>query len=219
MRGDHHAGDVQDADVVSSEALGGPRVEELGVLVALHNGAELPPLFPVRGASENQPLQGSPAGDTKPELIGGERAGLLEKVQKVNQEHTVILKLGIKAVGAFPDLGSGAEGLQAGCKIPSRIGTGSRRVPSREGSLEEERILEPGIFETKIARSRDGGGSRDHEGEMIRGWAREGGERGIGESQVPGMVEKGAVEAGEDGRVAFVGPSIQPVRQGKLEEG
>jgi hypothetical protein len=85
--------------------------------------------------------------------------------------------------------------------------------------LEEERIFEPDVFETKTARSRDGGGGRDHEREMIRGWTREGGERGIRESQVPGMVEKGAVEAGEDGRVAFVGPSIQPVRQGKLEEG
>jgi hypothetical protein len=143
-----------------------------------------------------------------PELIGGERAGLLEKVQKVNQEHTIILKLGIKAVGAFPDLGSGAEGLQAGRKIPSRISTRSRRVPSREGSLEEERILEPGVFETKTARPRGGGGGRDQERKMIRGWAREGGERGIGESQIPGMVEKGAIEAGQDERVAFVGPSV-----------
>jgi hypothetical protein len=45
MSSNRHATDVKDMDGVAPQGLGGPRVEELGVLVALNYRSEFPALF------------------------------------------------------------------------------------------------------------------------------------------------------------------------------
>jgi hypothetical protein len=53
---------------------------------------------------------------------------------------------------------------------------------------------------------------------MVGGGTGEGGEGGVGKSQIPSLIEKGSVEAGEGGRLTFVRPSVQTIKQGQLEK-
>jgi hypothetical protein len=46
----------------------------------------------------------------------------------------------------------------------------------------------------------------------------EGGEGGVRKGKVPSLIEQGSVEASEDGRVLFVRPGVQAIKQRQLKE-
>jgi hypothetical protein len=121
-------------------------------------------------------------------------------------------------VGAFPDLGSVAERLEASSEISSSVNDGQRTVPGRKSRGEEKGVFQPRILEPKACRPGNFSGGSDEEGKMVGGGTREGGEGGVGKSQIPCLIEKGSVEAGEGGRFTFVRPSVQTIEQGQLEK-
>jgi hypothetical protein len=142
-------------------------MKETGVLVALADNTELPPLLPVGSASQDKPLQGGPAGDTERALLQRESTILLKQIEKINDEFAIIFKQGIEFVVALPNLGRIAEGFQTSCQVTSSISDGSGSVPGGEGGGEEKGISKPAIFEPKTRRARDQGRGGDEQGNVV----------------------------------------------------
>jgi hypothetical protein len=167
MSSHRDATDNKGADGVAAEALRGPSVEELGVLVAFDDGPKFPPLLRVGSASQDKLLQGGPAGDTKRALLQRESTILLKQIEKINDEFAIIFKQGIEFVVALPNLGRIAEGFQTSCQVTSSISDGSGSVPGGEGGGEEKGISKPAIFEPKTRRARDQGRGGDEQGNVV----------------------------------------------------
>jgi hypothetical protein len=164
-------------------------VEKTGVFIALHHNTKFPTLLPPRSTHQHQLLQGGPAQGTEGELIHREGTSFLEEIKHINHERAIIFEFGVEFVGAFPNLGSVAEGFQASCKIASSVSSDARFGPGRESGGKEERIGEPSVLEAKTVGTGNGGGRGDGEGHVIRCGTREGAERGVGEGEIPGLVE------------------------------
>jgi hypothetical protein len=92
MCSNRHATDFQDTDGVAAEALGGPSVEEFGVLVALDDRVKFSALLQVSSPCKDQPLKGGPAGDTKQGLLGREGTGFFKQIKKINDELAVVFE-------------------------------------------------------------------------------------------------------------------------------
>jgi hypothetical protein len=94
-------------------------------------------LLPTSSSSENELTESVPAKDTKTNLTSGEIPRFLKQIKKVNHEFAIIFEFWKGEVGAFPDLGGGAEGLQACGQIGSSIGSRGVFVPSSDGGWEK----------------------------------------------------------------------------------
>jgi hypothetical protein len=122
------------------------------------------------------------AQDTQRELIHEEHPSFLKQIKHINKELAVIFKFRVEKVGAFPNLGSSAEGFQASGEVTRHIIHDIRHGPGREGGGEEKGIQQPSVLEMKTRGSRDGGGGSDKKRDMVRGWTVEGEERRVGKS-------------------------------------
>jgi hypothetical protein len=112
-------------------------MEEASVLISFEHHTEFPSLLPTGSSGQNQLTEGIPAKDTKTDLAGGEIPSFLKQIKKVNHEFAIIFKLWEGEVGAFPDLGGSAEGLQASGQIGSIIVSQGVFVPSSDGGWEK----------------------------------------------------------------------------------
>jgi hypothetical protein len=88
-------------------------------------------------ALQDQPLQSVPAQHTQSQLLRRKRPSLFKQVKKIDDKRAIILEFRVEVVGAFPDLGSVAERLEASSEISSSVGEGLRTVPGRKSRGEE----------------------------------------------------------------------------------
>jgi hypothetical protein len=115
-------------------------VEEASVLISFEHRTEFSSLLPTGSSGQNQLTEGIPAKDTKTDLAGGEISSFLKQIKKVNHEFAIIFEFWKGEVGAFPDLGGGAEGLQASGQIGSSIISRGVFVPGGDGGGEKSGV-------------------------------------------------------------------------------
>jgi hypothetical protein len=171
--------DVQtiDGDGIPAQALRGPRMEELCVLVPFMDGSGLPALFPIGCLLLDGEGESIASSTAEGELVLGEGSVPFKEIEKINQEFTVIIMSGGISVSLFPNLGSGPEAFRFGGEGGSTITARHGAVPVRDGSGKEGGIEEPHIFKPEDSGRGDGGGGSDYKGDVIGCRARERGER------------------------------------------
>jgi hypothetical protein len=219
MRSNNGPVNVEGADGVPTQALRSVSVKELGVLVALNDRSELPPLFPASGAFQHKIGKLGPAGDPEERFFRREYTGFFQKIIQINKKTTVIFEEGVKTALMLPNLCSRAERLQPGHQIGSGIHVLTGGGPRRKGGREEEGIKKPRVLETKGCWTGDGSRSSDKKRNVIRGWAREGRKRRFWQDNVPGLVEKKTlIEPSENGGGALVRRSEKAVQKRQFEE-
>ena len=194
-------------------------MKEARVLVAFLHRPELPPLLPVRRRGLNGGRKLHARNGPELQFLTSKVTRFFEKIKQANKESAVILKVRNKPVPFFPNLCGSPKVLNARSKVESGVAAGTPTVPVFQSGGEEGGIQEPCIFEPKVGSARDGGGGSDEEREVVRGGARERGERGVREGGVPRLIKQSPIQPGEDGSVPFVRPGVETIKEGELEEG
>jgi hypothetical protein len=79
-------------------------------------------------------------------------------------------------------------------------------------------VESPGRLKTKETSLWDRGGDLGHEGHVVEGVTRDGGQGGGGETNIPSMVNKNPIEADKSRSGSHIRPSVLAVAEGKLDE-
>lgn len=127
-------------------------MEELGVFVPLANRPTLPSLPPVSALPENRGRKGEVRVTAEGRFSCRESSVFFQKIEKINQEATVIIEGGYEPVLLFRNLGSVPKGF-----VPSSNDSRSARAmdcirPGGKSGGEEGLIKKPSIFEEKPRR-------------------------------------------------------------------
>jgi hypothetical protein len=147
----------------------------------------------------------------------GEGTPFLQQVQQLDKKTAVLFPLGTGGSKTSPLFALGAAKFKARDQPSSGICLVSG-VPCAGNSGAEALVESPGRLKTKETSLWDRGGDLGHEGHVVGGVTRDGGQGGGGETNIPRMVNKNPIEADKSRSGSHIRPSVLAVAEGKLDE-
>jgi hypothetical protein len=123
--------DVKGGDGVSAEVTGGGRMEEFGVFIAFQGKLDFGAGFPVGGALPNCEMKGVHGERPKAIFPEGQRAGLFQEIQEIDEKAIVPLPFLRRQRSPGPPFAATAAQLKTRHDLGGRVRTGGGGPRSR----------------------------------------------------------------------------------------
>jgi hypothetical protein len=162
--------DVKGGDGVTAKAAGGGRMEEFGVFIAFKGKLDFGAGFPVGGALPDRKVKVVHGERPKAVFPEGQRAGLFQEIQEVDEEAAIPLPFLRWQSSPSPTFAATAAQLKTRHDLGGRVRTGGGGPRNR--NRETETVMQsPGRFIAEEATFGDRGGDGGDKRNMIRGVA------------------------------------------------
>jgi hypothetical protein len=192
-------------------------MKELGVFITFKGEAHFCPKSPGDSFLLDSKVKSVHSKGAEVVFVGGKRSVFLQQIQKVDKDATIV----------FPEEGGGGTfrpSFATEAILPQprdNLGGGvmsSRPSPGGTNKVFKTIVEPPSSIVPKVPPLGDERGDCGNEGDVVRGIPSKRGKSGGGEHDVPGSVNKNAVQPNEGRNSTAVRPSVATVREGELDK-